>query len=117
MLERVMAVAAVGLVGVLLSACTGPAQKRRPVELAEDAILVAPAELEVGVQSCNGNPEITQLTETDQQVRVEVTATVFDPGDSCLDLIVVALDAPLGDRELVDLTSGRTIRVVPRPGS
>ena len=48
---------------------------------------------------------------------MEVTATVFDPGDSCLDLIVVALDAPLGDRELVDLTSGRTIRVVPRPGS
>jgi len=117
MLERVMAVAAVGLVGVLLSACTGPAQERRPVELAEDAVLVAAAELEVGVQSCNGNPEITQLTETDQQVRVEVTATVFDPGDSCLDLIVVALDAPLGDRELVDLTSGRTIRVVPRPGS
>jgi hypothetical protein len=117
MLERVMAVAAVGLVGVLLSACTGPAQKRRPVELVEDAVLVVPAELEVGVQSCNGNPEITQLTETDQQVRVEVTATVFDPGDSCMDLIVVALDAPLGDRELVDLTSGRTIRVVPRPGS
>ena len=62
MLERVMAVAAVGLVGVLLSACTGPAQERRPVELAEGAVLVAAAELEVGVQSCNGNPEITQLT-------------------------------------------------------
>jgi hypothetical protein len=42
-------------------------------------------------------------------VEVEVTSTVTDPGDACLDTIDVALDAPLGDRELVDLTSGRTI--------
>jgi hypothetical protein len=70
-----------------------------------------------GVQSCNGNPELTQLVEDNEQVRIGVTSTVSNPDDSCMDLIVVTLDAPLGERELVDLTSGRTISVVPKPGS
>lgn len=32
-------------------------------------------------------------------------------GDDCLDGVRVELDRPLADRALVDLTSGRTVRV------
>jgi hypothetical protein len=112
--------AALVLVAVVLAACTGPGEpttERGPVALMEDAALTAPDTVEVGVQTCHGDPEVTRLEEDGEQVRVEVTSTASNPGDACLDLVVVELDAPLGERRLVDLTSGRTIRVVPRPES
>jgi hypothetical protein len=68
---------------------------------------------QLGVASCHGEPEVTQLLEEEAAVRVEVTATVSDPGDACMDLIEVELRAPLGARDVVDLTSGTTLPVGP----
>ncbi len=105
--------AAVGLLALTLTAgCadSGHETNRGPTELAE-ARLSAPAILEVGVMSCNGDPEITELTEEAHRVGVEVTSTVTDPGDSCMDLVEVVLQDPLGERDLVDVTSGRTLEV------
>lgn len=71
--------------------------------------------LQVNAGSCNGEPEITVLEETADEVRVEITATVPAPGwggNACLDTVVVPLAEPLGERALVDLTTGR---VVPAP--
>jgi hypothetical protein len=76
--------------------------QRGPVAVVEDARLTGPATLDLLVESCNGARE--------------VTATVTDPGDACLDVLEVVLDEPLGERELVDVTSGRTVPVVPGYG-
>jgi hypothetical protein len=72
--------------------------QRGPVAVVEDARLTRPATLDLLVESCNGAREVT------------------DPGDACLDVLEVVLDAPLGERELVDVTSGRTVPVVPGDG-
>jgi hypothetical protein len=89
---------------------------RGPVELDADVHLVAPDRLQLGVLSCHGDPEVTELSQDDGQVRIEVTSTVSSPGDACMDVLTVALDAPLGDRAVVDATSGRTLRVVRAAG-
>jgi hypothetical protein len=84
---------------------------RGPVQLDADAQLVSPDRPQLGVLSCHGDPEVTALSQDDGQVRVEVTSTVSSPGDACMDVLTVALDAPLGDRAVVDVTSGRRLRV------
>jgi hypothetical protein len=100
---------------LLLAACGGteaagaPETGRRPVEVFEVLRLVEPSTVQLAVSSCNGAPEVTSLVQGGTRVEVEVTSTVTNPGDACLDTIDVVLDEPLGDRELVDLTSGRTI--------
>jgi hypothetical protein len=102
---------------LLLAACSGtdaawtPETGRRPVDVTEVLRLVEPSTVQLAVSSCNGDPEITSLTQGGTRVEVEVTSTVTNPGDACLDTIDVVLDEPLGDRELVDLTSGRTVPV------
>jgi hypothetical protein len=95
----------------------GPGKSTRgPVELDADVQLVAPGRLQLGAMSCHGDPEVTELSQDDGQVRVEVTSTVSNPGDACMDVLTVDLDAPLGNRGVVDLTSGETLRVVRTAG-
>ena len=67
----------------------------------------------VEVPTCDGHPEVTQLHEQAERVTVEVVSTKVLRGDSpaCLDNVEVQLERPLGDRELIDRTSGRTLRV------
>jgi hypothetical protein len=98
---------------VLVAGCADHAsgQTRKPVALGVDARLTAPDTIELSVMSCHGSPEVTQLSQDDQRVRIEVTSTVTDPGDACLDLLTVQLDAPLESRDVVDLTSGQTLRL------
>lgn len=67
--------------------------------------------LSIEVPTCNGEPEVTMLEETDDQVRVEVVSQRQRGGDACLDGVRVELDRPLGDRVLIDVTSGRTLQV------
>ena len=111
--RRVMAVLLTALAFAAACDDEGPGKSTRgPVELDADVQVVAPDRLQLGVMSCHGDPEITELSQDDEQVRIEVTSTVTDPGDACMDLLTVDLDAPLGDRAVVDLTSGRTLRVV-----
>jgi len=81
-----------------------------------EAYASAGATVDLIVGSCNGDPEVTALEQTADEVRVEVTSTVPAPGwagDGCLDSLTVALDAPLGDRVLVDMTSGDVVEVPP----
>lgn len=86
-----------------LAGCGGPEPSRAPVEV-WSARLTAPGTVELVVQSCNGDPEVTRLVETDVDVSVEVTATVpLREGPACQDLLEVVLAEPLGDRVLLDL--------------
>jgi hypothetical protein len=82
------------------------------VALDADVHLVAPDRLQLGVFSCHGDPEVSALSQDAGQVRIEVTSTVSSPGDACMDVLTVDLDAPLGTRAVVDVTSGQTLRVV-----
>ena len=86
---------------------------RGPVEITE-ASDAGGARLQLNVGSCNGEPEVTVLEQTDTDVRVEITSTTPAPGwggDACLDGLELTLDAPLGDRPLVDLSTGDTVVV------
>lgn len=109
--ERVRAGATVLILALAtLSGCTAGEPVRGPVGIAE-ARLLAPDTIAMTAQSCNGDPEITELVQDDTQVRVEVTATVSNPGDARLDSMELVLDAPLGDRELVSLHRAQPVVV------
>lgn len=86
---------------------------RGPVEIWE-AYAGGGAGLQLTVGSCNGEPEVTVLEQTDSEVRVEITSTTPAPGwpgEDCLDGLELTLDAPLGDRALVDVTTGDIVAV------
>ncbi|MDX1659290.1 MAG: hypothetical protein R3343_10760 [Nitriliruptorales bacterium] len=44
-------------------------------------------------------------------MRIEITTTVTDPGDACLDSLEIQLEQPLGQRVLIDATSGARLEV------
>lgn len=86
---------------------------RGPVEIWEAYVADEPG-LQLIVGSCNGDPEVTVLEQTDTEVRVEVTSTTPAPGwpgEDCLDGLELTLDTPLGDRTLVDLSTGDAVQV------
>lgn len=63
------------------------------------------------VQSCNGNPEATVVSESNETVVVRVISDV-QTGDSqgCSDGVTVQLAEPLGDRQVVDGDTNRRVR-------
>jgi hypothetical protein len=92
----------------------GRQTERRPVSLAGAAVhLVEQRELVVYVPSCNGEPAVDAFEETDTQVNIQIVTTVVTSGDSddCLDSVIVTLNEPLGDRDVIDLMSGETLTV------
>lgn len=93
-----------------------PTSRRGPVSLEDmEAVVSRSPSISLGVPSCNGDPVLDELVEEPDVVRLQVVSTVTNPGDGCLDSLEVELDAPLGDRELVDMTSGAQIRVRSQP--
>jgi|GEM_PF-1014756 len=70
--------------------------------------------LEVGVDTCNADLT-TDVVETGAQVEVTVMVENNTTAD-CADSIRITLDAPLGDRTLVDGSSGETVDVLPSDG-
>lgn len=67
--------------------------------------------LGVAVDSCGGQPQVRTIEETDEEVRLEVVANNPTGGIRwmCRDSVVMDLERPLGDRTLVDLTTGQEI--------
>lgn len=64
--------------------------------------------LEIVVPTCHGDPEAT-VEQTQASVIITVVSTLYDPGDSCQDLVNITLDEPLGDRIVVDGTTGEAV--------
>ena len=81
-------------------------RRERSVVKAE---LRSPDRLVLIVHSCNGDPEVTLLQETDVDVRVKVVAS--STRDECLDPIEVQLQEPLGDRVVIDKHTGQSVSV------
>ena len=74
--------------------------------------------LQLGVNSCNSAPEAS-VVETDADVTV--TVTVLGPAsdgamDACMDAVTVTLAKPLGDRAVIDESTGREVNPLPGPG-
>ena len=67
--------------------------------------------LELTIPSCLGPPRLTGLAQDEEAVTVEVVTTVVDEGPACADVLRVELDEPLGDRQVVDATSGEAPRI------
>lgn len=79
-----------------------------------EAELWSPAELRLMVDSCQQEARLEALHETDQAVIVRVEASytpIRSGGLDCLDVVVVPLQGPLGDRIVIDLTTRRQVDV------
>ena len=78
-----------------------------------EASLLSPDRLRLGVNSCNRNPEVTLLRETNVDVQVKVvTPPIFISLGSaeCGDSVNVQLQEPLRDRDVVDKHTGKVVR-------
>ncbi len=78
-----------------------------------EAGLLSPDRLALTVGSCNGDPEVSLLRETDVDVQVKVVAfsTPLLGGNQCADGVVVYLREPLGGRVVVDKHTGQSVTV------
>lgn len=68
--------------------------------------------LSLVVDTCLEIPQVTALDETDAEVRVTVESTrrIGGPGTGdCRDAVEVTLQASLGDRTLIDTTTGEPV--------
>jgi hypothetical protein len=66
-------------------------------------------------RSCNGNPELSRLVETERSIEISVVSSwdsLFFGVDDCNDPLEIRLAEPLGDRELIDLRAQQTVRVI-----
>ena len=78
------------------------------------AMLLSPQRLVLFVPTCEMQPEVTLLEETEVNVQVKVTASVSpfqSSGLDCQDPVEVQLQQPLGDRVVVDRHTERTVQV------
>ncbi len=73
----------------------------------------SPQRLELLVASCNRNPAVSLLRESDVDVQVKVKVdSDFRSGEGdCLDSVEVYLQEPLGDRVIVDKHTGRRVSI------
>ena len=81
-----------------------------------EAWLESPDTLVLSADTCNENPEVSVLLETDEEVQVTMSADASPFRQSypdCLEAITVQLQSPLGDRVVVDQHIGREVSVNP----
>lgn len=71
--------------------------------------MTEPSTIVVVVQSCHGEPELRTLEETAGEVRIEVVSTINADGLDCLDDVTIELGQPLGNRAVIDLTTGERV--------
>lgn len=86
---------------------------RRVAVPIQEAWLAEPNTIQLTVDTCGGDPEVSQIRESDEIVEVRVVSlrTWGGSGNDCLDMVEVRFGAPLGERILIDVTSGREIEV------
>ena len=84
----------------------------------EEAQLIAPDRLSLKVNSCEGIPRLSELTETDVdiQVKLYVHFNVFGkrlggPPAACVRHVEVRISEPLGDRVVIDKHTGQLVSV------
>ncbi len=94
---------------VVAAGCIGPRDAR-----INQATLQGDRTLVLGIDACNGSNE-AKTTERSDQVRVKVRTDDAPGGDDCSDVVTIQLKEPLGDRPLIDDSTGRAVEVLPAP--
>lgn len=90
--------------------------RTRPTPIVS-ATRVGASGLLVQTATCNAQLEVTDVTETTAEVTIEVAATGGTHARECGDGVDVALRSPLGERRLVDATTGEVIPITGVIGS
>ena len=74
----------------------------------------SPQRLDLVVASCNRNPGVSQLRESDVdvQVKVKVDSDFRWSGGDCADIVEVRLQEPLGDRAIIDKHTGKSVSII-----
>jgi hypothetical protein len=70
--------------------------------------------LRVGVASCNADPEVVLLRETDVDVQIKVVSSKWPfrgGAEDCADGVGIQLEQPLGDRVVIDKHTGQSVNV------
>ncbi|HEX6335320.1 MAG TPA: hypothetical protein VFZ85_00040 [Jiangellaceae bacterium] len=108
----VVAVLALGLLVLAGWLLLGGFTLRGEVSVIE-AELRSTGRLALVVDSCEGDPEVSLLRETGEDVQVEVVASsaYFRGGNDCFDVVEVQLREPLRDRVVIDLHTGESVSV------
>lgn len=63
------------------------------------------------VDSCHGDP-VAEVSESESDVRISVTSTVFTEGDACQESLDVPLEKRLGDRVVIDLSNNSEVQMI-----
>lgn len=86
-------------------------EQRRPTEIV--GATVVGESLIIETDSCGGAPEVTDIEESPSEVRItaEASTRLIGSGNQCADSIETRLESPLGDRLVVDGTSGEPVEV------
>jgi hypothetical protein len=71
--------------------------------------------LELSIDTCGATVKSVDVEETAEEVRISVE-TEGGEGPECLDSTVAELDEPLGDRRVVDASTGNEVEVSPADG-
>ena len=84
---------------------------RKPLEVS-GFLLRGASELGLSLESCNARPQLAEVIETSDEVRVRVVGDAQDPanGDLCQDLFTFPLITPLDGRTVVDEARGEQVR-------
>lgn len=97
---------ALSLVYVVLAACSPTAVMIDSVNAANDPVLAVRAG-ECGDDSLS----VTVEKETAESVSLRVESEFRGGGGDCLGSVQITLDTPLGDRDVVDVSTGRAVSV------
>ena len=93
---------------------------RRQEANVEYAWLMSPDTLVVNAGTCGMNPEVSFLEETDVDVQIMMRIDFHPPRlvyPECLTEKIVQLQAPLGDRIVIDKHTGKALSVTPVAGA
>jgi hypothetical protein len=80
-----------------------------------DAVLEGDRTLVLSIDACNADDNRTETTEEDDAVTIAVTTDDPPGGDDCADGVTVELAGPLGNRALIDESTGEPVEVRPAP--
>jgi hypothetical protein len=85
---------------------------REPIAVILATLSADGRELRLGVNTCQGKPEVTKVSEDERQVVITVVSDVQEgEGPGCMDGALVRLSKPLQQRRVLDGTTNRAVAV------
>lgn len=98
----------------MVAGCSDTDAGSKPVAFTSARVSASdPSTLRVAAAACKGQPYRVEVRESPEEVRVALMGQVHDDGPAlaCSDLVTVPLDAPLGSRTVIDVSTRATVTV------